>query len=76
MRVVFRVCSSSYLLNSTIQYHLQKHLSSQPDILQKLSDSFYVDDVIIGTSTEEEAFNLYSELKRVLKCGAFNLRKF
>lgn len=75
-RVVFGVCSSPYLLNSTIRHHLQQHLNSHPELLQKLTDSFYVDDVITGAPTEEEAFHLYSESKRVLKHGAFNLRKF
>lgn len=30
----------------------------------------------MGTSTEEEAFQLYTDLKMILKDGAFNLRKF
>ena len=75
-RVVFGVCSSSFLLNSTIRYHLEQYLSSHPQLIKKLIESFYVDDVVTGASTKEEAFQLYSESKKILMDGAFNLRKF
>ena len=75
-RVVFGVCSSPYLLNYTIRHHLQQYMSSHPELVKKLIESFYVDDVVTGASTEEEAFQLYTESKSILKDGAFNLRKF
>ena len=75
-RVVFRVCSSPFLLNSTIRYHLERHRESHPQLVQKLIESFYVDDVVSGASDEEEAFKLYIDSKRILKKAAFNLRKF
>ena len=75
-RVVFGVCSSPFLLNSTIRYHLEQYLSSHPELVKKLIESFYVDDVVTGASTKEEAFQLYSESKNILMDGAFNLRKF
>ena len=72
-RVVFGVCSSPFLLNSTIRYHLEQYKDSSPDLIKKLIESFYVDDVVTGASTEEEAFKLYSESKKILKNGGFNL---
>lgn len=45
-------------------------------LIKKLIDSFYVDDVVTGASTDEEAFQLYTDSKKILKDGAFNLRKF
>ena len=47
-RVVFGVSSSPYLLNSTIQHHLMQYSSLQPDIVTKLLESFYVDDLVCG----------------------------
>ena len=60
-QVVFGVCSSPILLNSTIRYHIEQHLSPQPELIEKLINSFYADDVVMGASTEEEAFKLYTE---------------
>ena len=75
-RVVFGVCSSPYLLNYTIRHHLLQYQSSHPELIKKLIESFYVDDVVTGAPTEEEAFQLYTYSKSILKDGAFNLRKF
>ena len=75
-RVVFGVCSSPFLLNSTIRYHLEQYRDSHPELIERLIDSFYVDDIVTGASTEEEAFQLYADSKKILKDGAFNLRKF
>ncbi len=38
--------------------------------------SIYVDDIVTGSQSEEQAYQLYSEAKTLLKTGAFNLRKF
>ena len=44
-RVVFGVSSSPYLLNSTIQHHLKQYSSSHSELVAKLLESFYVDDL-------------------------------
>ena len=75
-RVVFGVCSSPFLLNSTIQHHLERYRRSHPLLVKKLVESFYVDDVVTGAASEEEALQLYSESREVLGDGGFNLRKF
>ena len=75
-RVVFGVSSSPYLLNSTIQHHLKQYLSQQPNIVEKLLESFYVDDLICGGSDDNEAYNHYMFAKDVLSHASFNLRKF
>ena len=46
-----------------------------PKLIERLINSFYVDDVVTGASTEEEAFRLYTDSKKILSKGAFNLRK-
>ena len=58
-------------MNSTIRYHLEQYRKSHPELL---IDSFYVDNVVTGASTEEEAFQLYTDAKKILRDGAFNLR--
>ena len=75
-RVMFGVTSSPFLLNATIQHHLQLYCSSSPDLVKTLNQSLYVDDLVAGADTEDEAYSLYRDSKDVLKRGSFNLRKF
>ena len=63
--VVFGVSSSPYLLNSTIQYHFKQYLLQQPNIVEKLLESFYVDDLICGGSDDNEAYSHYTCLPRM-----------
>ena len=76
LRLTRVVSSSPFLLNATIKYHLQQFEDSHPDIVQKLAQSTYVDDIVTGANSEDEAFHLYEDVKEQLFCGGFNLRKF
>ena len=75
-RVVFGVSSSPFLLNATIKYHLELYYDSYPELIERLVHSTYVDDIITGASSEDEAFDLYTQVKEILCRGGFNLRKF
>ena len=75
-RVVFGVSPSPFLLNATIQHHLNKYHTSHPELVKILTRSIYVDDVVFGADSEEEAYALYADSKEILKHGSFNLRKF
>ena len=75
-RVVFGVSSSPFLLNATIQHHVKKYIEVQPVLVNKILESIYVDDVVGGDDTEEQAYQFYKESKGLLKKGSFNLRKF
>ena len=75
-RVVFGVSSSPFLLNATLKYHLEWFLKSNEAIVNQLLQSTYVDDVISGADTNEEAFELYTQAKHIFRQGGFNLRNF
>jgi len=75
-RVVFGVSASPFLLNATINHHLQKYLDVYPDLVSTLTRSIYVDDVTCGADGEEDAYKLYVLSKKVFADGGFNLRKF
>ena len=75
-QVVFGVSSSPFLLNATIQHHLEKHSVTQPDLVSELLKSTYVDDVVTGAESEGAAYELYKTSKELLKSAGFNLRKF
>ena len=72
-QVVFGVSSSPFLLNATIQHHLEKHAASFPDLVKILSRSTYVDDIISGAGNEKDAYQLYTDSKDLLRRGGFNL---
>ena len=74
--VAFGVMSSPFLLNATIQYHLKKYESSHKDIVDKLLQSIYVDNIISGAQDNEEALLMYKQSKNLFKAGGFNLWKF
>lgn len=75
-RVTFGVSSSPFLLNATVNSHLEGYKSTKPGLIETLSHSIYVDDVVAGAESEEEAFRLYIDAKEVFSHGSFNLRKF
>ena len=74
-RVVFGVSSSPFLLNATVKYHLERFLDSNEDTVKRLLQSTYVDDIISGADSDQEAFELYTQAKEIFRQG-FNLRKF
>ncbi|MCP4458960.1 MAG: hypothetical protein GY816_13210 [Cytophagales bacterium] len=72
-RVPFGVISSPFLLAATIKYHLLK--TGTPDALQILSN-IYVDNVLIGKSTAEEAYKFYQTAKSLFSSASMNLREW
>ena len=73
---MFGVASSPFLLNATIKHHLEGYRTSQPRLVDCLSEATYVDDVVFRAASLREAFSLYEEAKPKFKQGGFNLRKF
>ena len=75
-RVVFGVSSSPFLLNATIEHHLKQYSSTDPDLVDRLRRSIYVDDIVSGAEGEEQAYQMFVRSKEILREGGFNLRKF
>ena len=74
--VVFGVLSSPFLLNATLKHHLEKYRSSQPELVELVSRSTYVDDISLGADDIDKAFEVYRLSRSLLAEGGFNLRKF
>ncbi len=74
-RVVFGVNASPFLLNATLQNHI-KHCNTDMDFAKKLSESFYVDDLVAGERNDEDAFVFCHNSKECLSKGGFHLRKW
>ena len=77
-RVPFGLRCSSFLLNATLQYHMQKHCleGDNPDLLQLLSRSHYVDDWLVGAKTPEEVLLIKTWLTEFLERIGMKLHKF
>lgn len=73
-RVPIGVISSPFLLNATIRHHLTKlHLNEHK---QNIASDIYVDNLVTGTQTVEEALVLYELLKESFGEISMNLREW
>jgi len=75
-RLVFGLRPSPAILGSVISHHLEKYQLKYPEVIPAIRDSFYVDDMISGGRTVDEAFKIYGVAKQVMFDGGFNLRKW
>ena len=59
------------------QYNITpRSILPAPEVVEKITRSIYVDDIISGADTDDHAYGLYSDSKMMFKEGGFNLRKF
>jgi len=72
-RVPFGVISSPFLLGATIANHLQ---NSDNPIAKDLQRDLYVDNLITGISTVDEAKLLYTHAKNLFETALMNLREW
>ncbi|XP_064474335.1 uncharacterized protein LOC135388617 [Ornithodoros turicata] len=75
-RVTFGIASSTFLLAATIKAHLQSVKDKYPDTVRMLEKSVYVDDVIIGGSSDEDARKVYLEAGEIFSTADMELRKW
>ena len=77
-RVVFDLTSSPFILNGTVRIHLQKYLRDEhnKEIIQKLIEELYVDDVTSSLNNEIEGQQFYEIAKSCLSSARFELHKW
>ena len=74
-RVTFGVASSPYVAVRTLQQACQDFGQESPLARKHIYSSFYVDDLLGGADTEEEALEVYRQVDFVLRKAGFTLRK-
>ena len=74
-RVAFGVTSSTLLLNGVIRKYVGQY-NFDNEFVQKVIDSFYVDNFSGGANSLEGVYELFKELKLRFIDGVFNLRKW
>ena len=72
-QVTFGVSSSPYLAIRTLQ---QTATSDHPSASYHVLNSFYVDDLLAGADTTEDALALFTSMRELLQKGGFDLRKW
>ena len=72
--MIFSVTSSPLLLNGTIRKHIGNYEYDQA-FVEKIENSFYVDDFSGGDTSFETALELYKKLRVRFAEGYFNLTK-
>ena len=64
-----------FLLNATLRHHISKFKDEDPEVVRKMIESFYVDDLVTGEDDTGKAFTLYKGSKDRIACGGFKLHK-
>ena len=60
-RVVFGVSSSPFLLNASINHHMESYRQVDPPFVDKFQLSIYVDDLVTGSSDVKSTFDFYKK---------------
>ena len=74
--VTYGTSSSPYLATRCLKKLADDNKCQHPRAAQMLSNYFYVDDLLSGTSTIEDAIKAQQEISSLLKTARFTLRKF
>ena len=74
--VLFGAGPSPFLLRGTLRHHLSKYEEMDPLFVQALKDSLYVDDLVGGSSDEDQAYDIYQNTKKRLKEDDFEMHKW
>ncbi|CAG2196347.1 unnamed protein product [Mytilus edulis] len=68
-----RVISSPFLLAATLEYHLDTYKNATA---ANIRENIYVDNVITGVDSTENAVTLYKEAKQIFSDASMNLREW
>jgi len=69
--VLFGASCSPFMLNAALTFHLQQHPST---VSTNILRSLYVDNVVSGCDTEQEALQYFLNSRQLLSISKFNLR--
>lgn len=72
-RLPFGIISSPFLLTATIHHHLNKY-NPKLGLVEKIAKQCYVDNLVSGTNSEDEAIKLYKDAKKAFEDISMNIR--
>ena len=71
--VLFGATCSPFILNATLLKHLSTHGDETSTAIQR---NLYVDNVLTSVNSQESAVSYFSEARKLLADGGFNLRSW
>ena len=71
-----RVIGSMGHLGETVNHHLEKYRNQLPEVIEKIENSLYVDDVSTGADEPKSAIELYKTAKSIFANAIMNLMKW
>ena len=74
--VTYGTASAPFLATRCLKKLAEDNLTSHPKAAQVLRSDFYVDDLLSGTSTVQEAIDISQDLSSLLASAGFPLRKW
>lgn len=74
--VTFGLKPSPFSSIKTVQDHVQTEAEKYPIAAQEVKENTFVDDVLSGADSTEDAANLAVDMRNILSTGGFPLRKF
>lgn len=72
----FGLTCSPFLAVGIVQHHLLKYEVEYPDLVRKMIESTYMDDLLSGADTEDEAVSLYEVSSQIMKEAGMEMRKW
>ncbi|XP_004521657.1 uncharacterized protein LOC101451129 [Ceratitis capitata] len=76
LRVTYGVASASYLAVKSLQQTAKCSTNKSKKAAAVIEKDFYMDDLLTGTSTDDELLLLQQNISDILKEGGFELRKW
>ena len=75
LTVTFGVIDSPYKSIEVVLHHADVHKEEYPRAHLAISEDSYVDDILSGANSVDEAWELYQQLKEMMLKGGFHLAK-
>ncbi|XP_026746103.1 uncharacterized protein LOC113507448 [Trichoplusia ni] len=76
VRLTFGTACASYLAVKTLQRLADDEKTKFPAASKITKTDFYMDDLLTGSETEDEAISIYKDMNKLLNLGGFELQKW
>ena len=75
-RALFGLAPSPFLLGGVIKQHLEHWRDKDPETVREIEKSLYVDDLISGATTKDDAKQLKVKATEIFEDAVFQLHKW